>query len=97
VSAEALRARRCGAAATSSGGHAARARRRASALYEHLRRRYPGILEHVVDRYCVAGHPDECVARVREYIDAGAQAHRLQPREPEDAERLAEVVRAAAG
>jgi probable F420-dependent oxidoreductase len=34
-------------------------------LLDHLRRRYSGISEHVVDRYCVAGTPDECVARVR--------------------------------
>ena len=43
-------------------------------LYEHLRQRYAGdFSEHVVDRYCVAGTPDECAARVREYVDAGAQ------------------------
>jgi probable F420-dependent oxidoreductase len=66
-------------------------------LHEHLRRRYSGISEHVVDRYCVAGTPDECVARVREYIDAGARHIVFNLGEPEDAERLAEVVRAAAG
>ena len=43
--------------------------------------RYAGdFTEHVVDRYCVAGTPDECAARVREYMDAGATARRLQPR-----------------
>jgi probable F420-dependent oxidoreductase len=67
-------------------------------LYDHLRRRYAGdFTEHVVDRYCVAGTPEECVARVREYLDAGAQHVVLNLCEPEDAERLAEVVRAAAG
>jgi probable F420-dependent oxidoreductase len=66
-------------------------------LYEHLRRRYLGVSEHVVDRYCVAGTPDECVARVREYIDAGAQHIVFNLGEHEDAERLAEVARAAAG
>ena len=36
--------------------------------------RYAGeFTEHVVDRYCVAGTPEECAARVREYVDAGAQ------------------------
>jgi probable F420-dependent oxidoreductase len=67
-------------------------------LYDHLRRRYPGdFSEHVVDRYCVAGTPEECAARVREYIDAGARHVVFNLGEPEDAERLAEVVRAAAG
>ncbi len=67
-------------------------------LYEHLRRRYAGdFSEHVVDRYCVAGTPDECVARVREYLDAGARHIVFNLGEPEDAERLAEVARAAAG
>ena len=67
-------------------------------LYEHLRRRYAGdFSEHVVDRYCVAGTPDECVARLREYLDAGARHIVFNLGEPEDAERLAEVARAAAG
>jgi probable F420-dependent oxidoreductase len=66
-------------------------------LLEHLRRRYSGISEHVVERYCVAGRPDECVARVREYLDAGAKHVVFNLCEPEDAERLREVTRAAAG
>ena len=67
-------------------------------LYEHLRRRYAGdFSEHVVDRYCVAGTPDECAARVREYVEAGAQHIVFNLGECEDAERLAEVARAAAG
>jgi alkanesulfonate monooxygenase SsuD/methylene tetrahydromethanopterin reductase-like flavin-dependent oxidoreductase (luciferase family) len=66
-------------------------------LYEHLRRRYAGdFTEHVVDRYCVAGTPDECAARVREYVDAGARHVVFNATAPEDAERLAEVVLAAA-
>ncbi len=66
-------------------------------LYEHLRQRYTGdFTEHVVDRYCVAGTPEECVARVREYVDAGAQHIVFNIAEPEDAERLAEVTFAAA-
>jgi probable F420-dependent oxidoreductase len=67
-------------------------------LYEHLRRRYAGdFSEHVVDRYCVAGTAEECAARIREYIDAGARHIVFNLGEYEDAERLAEVVRAAAG
>jgi probable F420-dependent oxidoreductase len=66
-------------------------------LYEHLRQRYAGdFTEHVVDRYCVAGTPDECAARVHEYADAGAQHIVFNIAEPEDAERLAEVAFAAA-
>jgi probable F420-dependent oxidoreductase len=67
-------------------------------LYEHLRIRYSGdFSEHVVDRYCVAGTPDECVSRVREYIDAGAEHIVFNILEPDDADRLMEVARAAAG
>jgi probable F420-dependent oxidoreductase len=67
-------------------------------LYEHLRRRYAGdFSEHVVDRYCVAGTPQECAARVREYVDAGARHIVFNLCEPEDADRLSEVVHAAAG
>ena len=66
-------------------------------LYEHLRQRYSGDFgEHVVDRYCVAGTPEECAARVREYVDAGAQHIVFNVAEPQDAERLAEVAFAAA-
>jgi probable F420-dependent oxidoreductase len=66
-------------------------------LYEHLRQRYSGDFgEHVVDRYCVAGAPEECAARVREYVDAGAQHIVFNIAEPADAERLAEVAFAAA-
>jgi probable F420-dependent oxidoreductase len=67
-------------------------------LYEHLRARYSGdFTEHVVDRYCVAGTPDECAARIREYVDAGARHVVFNILEPDDAERLMEVARAAAG
>jgi probable F420-dependent oxidoreductase len=66
-------------------------------LYEHLRQRYTGDFgEHVVDRYCVAGTPEECAARVREYVDAGAEHIVFNIAEPEDAERLAEVAFATA-
>jgi probable F420-dependent oxidoreductase len=67
-------------------------------LYEHLRTRYSGDFgEHVVDRYCVAGDAEHCVARVREYLDAGAQHVVFNILELDDAERLMEVARAAAG
>jgi probable F420-dependent oxidoreductase len=66
-------------------------------LYEHLRQRYAGdFTDHVVDRYCVAGTPEECAARVREYVAAGAQHIVFNIAETEDAERLAEVAFAAA-
>jgi alkanesulfonate monooxygenase SsuD/methylene tetrahydromethanopterin reductase-like flavin-dependent oxidoreductase (luciferase family) len=66
-------------------------------LYEHLRARYAGdFAEHVVDRYCVAGTPDECEARIREYVDAGARHVVFNILELDDAERLAEVAYAAA-
>ena len=66
--------------------------------YEHLRARYSGEFgEHVIDRYCVAGTPEQCVARVREYIDAGAQHVVFNILELDDADRLMEVARAAAG
>jgi probable F420-dependent oxidoreductase len=66
-------------------------------LYEHLRERYSGdFSEHVVDRYCVAGTPEECAARIREYVDAGARHVVFNRLELEDAERLAEVAFAAA-
>jgi probable F420-dependent oxidoreductase len=74
--------------------HVGRKRR----LYEHLRARYSGDFgEHVVDRYCVAGSPEECVARVGEYLDAGARHVVFNILELGDAERLMEVTRAAAG
>ena len=48
-------------------------------------RRYAGdFSEHVVDRYCVAGTPEECAARVREYVDAGARHVVFNVGEPED-------------
>jgi alkanesulfonate monooxygenase SsuD/methylene tetrahydromethanopterin reductase-like flavin-dependent oxidoreductase (luciferase family) len=51
----------------------------------------------VVDRYCVAGTPEQCVARVRAYVDAGAQHIVFNILELDDAQRLVEVARAAAG
>ena len=66
-------------------------------LFEHLRQRYSGDFgEHVVDRYCVAGTPEECAARVREYVSAGARHIVFNVLELEDADRLAEVAYAAA-
>ena len=66
-------------------------------LYEHLRTRYAGdFTEHVVDRYCVAGSAEECAARIREYVDAGARHIVFNILELDDAERLAEVAYAAA-
>jgi probable F420-dependent oxidoreductase len=67
-------------------------------LFERLRERYSGdFSEHVVDRYCIAGSPEECASRLGEYIDAGARHVVFNVCEPEDVERLREVARAAAG
>jgi probable F420-dependent oxidoreductase len=66
-------------------------------LYEHLQQRYAGNFgEHIVDRYCVAGTPEECAARIREYVNAGARHIVFNILELDDAERLAEVAYAAA-
>jgi probable F420-dependent oxidoreductase len=43
-------------------------------LAAHLEERYGMTVgPHLVDRYCVAGSPEECAARVRQYADAGAE------------------------
>jgi probable F420-dependent oxidoreductase len=43
-------------------------------LAEHLGRRYRMEVEpRLVERYCCAGTPEECAARVREYVEAGAE------------------------
>ncbi len=66
-------------------------------LLQHLRARYEGdIGEHVVDRCCVAGSPEECAARIDEYVRAGARHVVFNVLELEDLERLAEVALAAA-
>jgi probable F420-dependent oxidoreductase len=68
-------------------------------ILAHLSQRYAGRFEpHVVERYCLAGTPAECAARVREYVDAGARHLVFNPSGPagaylEQVERLfAEVV-----
>lgn len=48
-------------------------RARAS-LAEHLSLRYGMAVERqLVERYCLAGTPDECVARIRAYVEAGVR------------------------
>jgi probable F420-dependent oxidoreductase len=43
-------------------------------LAEHLSRRYGMAAEpHLVARYCIAGTPETCAGRVREYAEAGAE------------------------
>jgi probable F420-dependent oxidoreductase len=43
-------------------------------LAAHLEERYGMTVgPHLVDRYCVAGSPEGCAARVRDYADAGAE------------------------
>lgn len=52
-------------------------------LLVHLSQRYAGQFEpHVVDRYCVAGTPAECAARVQEYAEAGARHVVFNPSGP---------------
>jgi probable F420-dependent oxidoreductase len=42
--------------------------------HEHLEARYgTSFSPHAIDRYCVAGTPDECRARVRAYAEAGVR------------------------
>jgi probable F420-dependent oxidoreductase len=49
-------------------------------LAEHLALRYGMRVEpHLVGRYCIAGSPDECAARMRAYADAGAEHMILNP------------------
>ena len=40
---------------------------------ERLSVQYNQDFSKLVHKYAVAGNPDDCVARLREYIDAGAQ------------------------
>lgn len=43
-------------------------------LAAHLERRYGMAVEsHLVDRYCIAGPPEQCAARMHEYAEAGAE------------------------
>ncbi len=43
-------------------------------LAEHLSRRYGmDVPPHLVERYCMAGNPEECALRVRAYVEAGAR------------------------
>jgi probable F420-dependent oxidoreductase len=45
-----------------------------SRLAAHLEERYGMTVgPHLIDRYCVAGSPEECAARVRDHADAGAE------------------------
>jgi probable F420-dependent oxidoreductase len=65
---------------------------------EHLEARYgTSFSPHAIDRYCVAGTPDECRARVRAYAEAGVEHLVFNPavgpeRLLEQVERLAEAL-----
>jgi probable F420-dependent oxidoreductase len=66
--------------------------------HEHLEVRYGASFSpHAIDRYCVAGTPDECLARVRAYHQAGVRHLVFNPavgpgRLLEQVERLAGAV-----
>ena len=65
---------------------------------EHLEARYAtSFSPHSVDRYCIAGTPDECRARVQAYAEVGVQHLVFNPavgpeRLLEQVERLAEAL-----
>ena len=65
---------------------------------EHLETRYATPFSpHSVDRYCIAGTPDECRARVQAYAEVGVQHLVFNPavgpeRLLEQVERLAEAL-----
>jgi alkanesulfonate monooxygenase SsuD/methylene tetrahydromethanopterin reductase-like flavin-dependent oxidoreductase (luciferase family) len=47
---------------------------------EHLSRRYGMQFEpYQIEKLCVAGSPDECLARIREYVDAGVRHFCFNP------------------
>jgi probable F420-dependent oxidoreductase len=66
--------------------------------HEHLEARYGSTFSrHSIDRYCVAGTPEECRARVRAYADAGVRHLIFNPavspdRLLEQVERLADAL-----
>ena len=51
---------------------------------ESLQRTYAQDFTKLVGKYAVAGTPDQCQARLREYIDAGAEMVILPPAVPPD-------------
>ncbi len=64
---------------------------------EQLSKQYRQDFTGIVDKYVVAGDPDQCVARIREYIDAGARTVVFAPACPphyaaENAELIARTV-----
>ena len=40
---------------------------------QQLSKQYRQDFSQIVDKYVIAGSPDECIARLREYVDAGAR------------------------
>ncbi|MGD9754405.1 MAG: LLM class flavin-dependent oxidoreductase [Acidimicrobiia bacterium] len=59
---------------------------------EQLSRQYNQDFSKLVEKYTVAGSPDDCIARLREYIDAGARtimfSHGCPPHYAEENTRL---------
>jgi len=71
-------------------------------LRDHLESRYgTGFSSGAVERYCIAGTPEECAARVHAYAEAGVRHLVFNPAVPPDGlleqvERLAEIALAVA-
>ncbi|MEZ5236119.1 MAG: hypothetical protein R2749_26010 [Acidimicrobiales bacterium] len=59
---------------------------------EQLSRQYNQDFSKLVEKYTIAGSPDDCIARLREYIDAGARtimfSHGCPPHYAEENTRL---------
>ena len=51
---------------------------------QRLSRQYNQDFTKLVGRYALAGNPDDCIARLREYIDAGARTIMLNSACPSD-------------
>ncbi len=51
---------------------------------DRLSKQYNQDFSQLVHKYAIAGNPDDCIARIREYIDAGAQTIILNSACPND-------------
>jgi alkanesulfonate monooxygenase SsuD/methylene tetrahydromethanopterin reductase-like flavin-dependent oxidoreductase (luciferase family) len=55
---------------------------------QQLSRQYAQDFSKLVGKYAVAGSPDDCVARIQEFVDAGVLAHGCAPHYHETNTRL---------